>query len=193
MHHPRCASASLEARLGNPSPTRFQAKQAARSRHMSHAVFILPSILWCSQQTIVHLVLSPKPRNRHDDFVGQITKPPLPVLRIKPGNPSEWFLGQTTRTVATSFEAKPRKIVDLGFEAKPRNPRSSSPCARCRLHTTSSDLSIVRSLSTRPVLDHPWYSAPSFLLLPRFSSLPAMCRVFTIAWVNTLSTPSFIG
>jgi hypothetical protein len=37
------------------------------------------------------LVLRPKPRNRHDDFVGQITKMQLPVLRPKPGNSSEWF------------------------------------------------------------------------------------------------------
>jgi hypothetical protein len=35
--------------------------------------------------------LRPKPRNHHDDFVGQITKPQLSVLRPKPGNPSEWF------------------------------------------------------------------------------------------------------
>jgi hypothetical protein len=32
-----------------------------------------------------------KPRNHHDDFVGQITKSQLPVLRPKPENPSEWF------------------------------------------------------------------------------------------------------
>jgi hypothetical protein len=35
--------------------------------------------------------LRPKSRNRHGDFVGQITKLQLPVLRPKPENPSEWF------------------------------------------------------------------------------------------------------
>jgi hypothetical protein len=39
-------------------------------------------------------------------------------------NPSEWFLGQTTRTAAIGFEAKPEETVNLGFEAKPRNPHS---------------------------------------------------------------------
>jgi hypothetical protein len=37
------------------------------------------------------LVLRPKPRNHHGDFVGQITKPQLSVLSPKPGHPSEWF------------------------------------------------------------------------------------------------------
>jgi hypothetical protein len=32
-----------------------------------------------------------KSRNYHGDFVGQITKPQLLVLRPKPGNMSEWF------------------------------------------------------------------------------------------------------
>jgi hypothetical protein len=106
--------------------------------------------------------------------VGQITKLQLPDLRPKMGNPSEWFWGQTTRIIATRFEAKPRETVDLGFEAKQRNPCSSSPYARCRPHIASPDLSIVWLPSTRPVLDHPWSSAPSLLLLPRSSSLPTM-------------------
>jgi hypothetical protein len=33
------------------------------------------------------LILRPKPRNHHGDFEAQITKPELPVLRPKPGNP----------------------------------------------------------------------------------------------------------
>jgi hypothetical protein len=106
--------------------------------------------------------------------VGQITKPQFSILRHKPENQSKWFRGQTTRAVATGFEAKSRETVDLGFEAKPRNPRSSSPCARCRPHTTSSDLSIMRPSSIRHVLDDPWSSALSLLLLPQSSSLPAM-------------------
>jgi hypothetical protein len=73
----------------------------------------------------------------------------------------------------TSFEAKPGETVDLGFEGETRNTRSSSPCARCRPHTASPNLSIVRPLSTQPVLNHPRSSTPSLLLLPRSSSLPA--------------------
>jgi hypothetical protein len=66
------------------------------------------------------------------------------------------------------------ETIDLAFEAESRNTCSSSPCAWCRPHTASPDLSIVRPSSTRPVLDHPNSSAPSLLLLPRSSSLPAM-------------------
>jgi hypothetical protein len=141
---------------------------------MSHVVFILPSVLWHNQQTIAHLVLRPKPRNRRGDFVGQITKPQLPVLKPNPGNPSEWFWGQTARIVATGFEVKQGETIDLGFDAEPRNVRASSTCGWCRPHIASPDLSIVRPQSTWLVLDHPRSSAPSLLLLPRFSSLPAM-------------------
>jgi hypothetical protein len=91
---------------------------------VSGTIFILPSVLWRNRQTIAHLVLRPKPRNRHGDVVGQITKPQLLVLRPKPGNLSEWFWGKTTRTIATGFEAKVGETVDLGFEVKLRNMRS---------------------------------------------------------------------
>jgi hypothetical protein len=83
------ASASLKARLRNPNPTHFQAKQAARSRRVSHDVFILLSFLWHNQQTIAHLILRHKSRNCRSDFVDQIIKPQLPVLRPKLRNPSE--------------------------------------------------------------------------------------------------------
>jgi hypothetical protein len=77
------------------------------------------------------LVLKPKPRNCRDDFEAQITKPELPILRPKSGNPpSPWFWGSTKKptvgfeaklgeTVATGFEAKPAKTAAAGFEAKP--------------------------------------------------------------------------
>jgi hypothetical protein len=123
---------------------------------------------------IAHLVLRLKPRNYRGDFVGQITKPHMLVLSPKPKNLSKWFWGQTTRTVSISFEAKLGETVNLGFEAKLRNLWSSSPYARCRSHTTSPDLSIIRPLSTQHVLDHPRSSAPSLLLLPQSSSLPIM-------------------
>jgi hypothetical protein len=87
--------------------------------------------LWRNQQIEACLVLRPKPRNRHGDFDAQITKPELPILRPKPGNPPpSWFWGSTKKltagfeakseeTVATSFEVKLEKIITAGFEAKP--------------------------------------------------------------------------
>jgi hypothetical protein len=87
--------------------------------------------LWHNRQIEAHLVLRPKPRNRPDDFDAQITKPKLPVLRPKLGNPSPpWFWGSTKKSttgfeakpgepVATSFEVKLEKTVAAGFEVKP--------------------------------------------------------------------------
>jgi hypothetical protein len=47
------------------------------------------------------------------------------------------------------------QTVNLGFKAQPRSPRSYSPRARCKLHTTPSDLSSTRPPSTRPVRSSP--------------------------------------
>jgi hypothetical protein len=104
---------------------------------------LTPLVLWRNRQTEAHLVLRPKPRNCHGDFEAQITKPKMPVLRPKPGNPPpHWFCGSTKKpttgfeakpgetattifeanmekTVTTSFEAKLEKTVAIGFEAKP--------------------------------------------------------------------------
>jgi hypothetical protein len=91
------ASVSLQARLGNPSQTCFDVKQAARSRRVSRAD-LPPSVLWRNRQTEAHLVLRVKPRNRRGDFEAQITKPELPVLRPKPENPPPpWFCGSTKK------------------------------------------------------------------------------------------------
>jgi hypothetical protein len=88
-------------------------------------------VLWRNRQTEAHLILRIKPRNRHGDFKAQITKPELPVLRAKPGNPPPpWFWGSNKKpiagfeaksgeTVATNFESKLKKTVAAGFEAKP--------------------------------------------------------------------------
>jgi hypothetical protein len=94
----RRASASLQARLENPSQTCFHAKRAARSPCVSRAD--LPtSILWRNRHIKACLVLRLKPRNHRDDFKTQITKPELPVLR-----PNR------------------KTLHHLGFEAQPRNP-----------------------------------------------------------------------
>jgi hypothetical protein len=87
----RRASANLQVRLKNPSQTCFHAKQTARSRRVSRAD-LPPSILWRNRQTEGYLVLRPKPRNCRGDFEAQITKPELPILRHKTGNPPPpWF------------------------------------------------------------------------------------------------------
>jgi hypothetical protein len=111
------------------------------------------------------------------------------------------FEAKSGKTVATDFEAKPGETVatgfevklgeiilvvlrlnhwqpvELDFEAQPRNPRSSYPCARCRPHTVSLNLPIIQPLSTRPMFDYPRSSAPGLLLLPRSSPLSAMSHL----------------
>jgi hypothetical protein len=133
------------------------------------------------------VILRLKSSNRSYRFYAQIEKPEITDFEAKPGE-----------TVATDFEAKLGKIilvvlrinhwqtvllvlrpnhwqtVDLGFEAQPRNPRSSSPRPQCRPHIASPDLSIVWPSSKRHVAYHPWSSTPRLLLLPRSSSLHVM-------------------
>jgi hypothetical protein len=87
----RRASVSLQARLENPIYTCFHVKQAARFRRASRSD-LPPSVLWHNRQIKNYLILRPKPRNCHGDFEAQITKPELPVFRLKPGNPPPpWF------------------------------------------------------------------------------------------------------
>jgi hypothetical protein len=138
-------------------------------------------------------------------FWGQIIKPELPVLRPKLGNPPPpWFWASTKKpstdfkvklgeTVATSFEVKPAKTVrvvlrpnhsqtiDLGFNAQPRYPRSSSPHARCRSHTAPPNLSTARPLST-------WLVRPSLILYTR-SPTPAMILIATCHAAPATCTP----
>jgi hypothetical protein len=127
-------------------------KQVTRFWCVSHTD-ISPLILWRNQQTEVRLVLRLKLRNCRDNFKTQITKSELLVLRPKP------------------------ETIDLGFEAQPRNSRSSSSCVRYGPHTASPDLLIIRPPSTRHVIDHPRSSTPDLLLLPRFSSLSVMSHL----------------
>jgi hypothetical protein len=74
--------------------------------------------LWRNRQTEACLVLRLKQRNHYGDFDAQITKPKLPVLRLKLGNsPPPWFWGSTKKPTA-SFEVKPGETVDISFDAK---------------------------------------------------------------------------
>jgi hypothetical protein len=71
------------------------------------------------------------------------------------------------------------QTVDLGFEAQPRNPRSSSPRARCRSHTAPPNLSIARPPSTRPVRPSPILftrsPTPTTILVAAHHAAPATC------------------
>jgi hypothetical protein len=97
------------------------------------------------------------------DFEGQIKNPQPPWFWGSTKKPTTNFEAKSGETVTTDFEVKPEKTVsvvlklnhwqtvDLGFEAQPRNSRSSSPRTRCRPHTTLPNLPIVRPSSTRHV------------------------------------------
>jgi hypothetical protein len=73
------------------------------------------------------------------------------------------FEAKPLETVDADFEAKPVKTfqvvlrpnhsqtVDLGFKAQSRNPCSSSPRDKCRLHTVPPDLSTAQPPSIRSV------------------------------------------
>jgi hypothetical protein len=77
-----------------------------------------PSVLWHNRQTKAYLVLRLKPRNRCGDFEAQITKLELPVLRIKPGNPSHLDFEAQSRNPTTGFEDKSGETVATSFEVK---------------------------------------------------------------------------
>jgi hypothetical protein len=94
-----------------------------------------------------------------------------------------WFWGLNQETITVILRSKSPNC-SCRFWGPNRETRShqfwgqtKKPCAWCRPHTVSPDLSIVRPPSTRLVLDHPRLSAPGLLLLPRFSSLPAMLHL----------------
>jgi hypothetical protein len=110
-------------------------------------------------------------------FVTQLTNRSPLSFEIQTKKPSRWLWGPNHQTIAAYFEAQTGKPANLTFEAQPRSPRSSPPCAWCRPHTALPDLSIVRPKSTRPMLDHSQSSAPGLLLLPRSSSLPTMSHL----------------
>jgi hypothetical protein len=114
---------------------------------------------WGTKQlTSSHLVLRPKPKNCCGDFETQIIKLLTLVLRPKPRN-------------RHSGDKSLPPVLRLNQK---NTCFSSPPCVRWGLHTASTNLLIVQPPSTRFVPDHSWYLAPSLLLLPRSSLLPAM-------------------
>jgi hypothetical protein len=86
---------------------------------------------------------------------------------------TNWFWGPNQETVAVVLRSNHSQTIATNFEAKSGNLRfSSMPRVWCGSHTVSPDLPIVRPPSTWLVLDHPWSSTPSLILLPQSSSLP---------------------
>jgi hypothetical protein len=144
------ASASLQARLGNPSQTCFDTKQAARSRRVSRAD-LTPSVLWRNRQTEAHLVLRPKSRNRRGDFDAP-----------------------NHQTRAAGFEAQTRKPSTTLVLRLNQETRASS------LHVPGADRTRRHPTFRPPghqvpdLCDHPRSSALGLLLLARSSSLHAM-------------------
>jgi hypothetical protein len=139
VHHSCHVPASLEARLGNPSLTRCQARQPKAcpvSSSSSHQ-------FWrCNQHIISHLVLRPKPRNYRGDFVGQITKPHLLVLRPIREKPSTLVLRLNKETHATH-------LLTHDVDHTHRHPTSRSfsqrvPNMCTKFPTPSSTLVVVR-------------------------------------------------
>jgi hypothetical protein len=149
-----------------------------------------PAWFWSSNQKNIVVILRTKSSNRSYWFWG-LNRKLIPVV-LRPNHlqtvlvvlrPNHW---QIIPVVLRSNHWQPVPVVlmpnhwqtvHLGFEAQPRNSCSSSPCVRYKPHTTSPNLSIVRSPSTRPMLDHFHPSAPGLLLLPQSSSLHAMLHL----------------
>jgi hypothetical protein len=87
--------------------------------------------------------------------------------------PNHW------QTVLVVLRLNHWQTIDLGFEPQPKNPRSLSPRARCRPHTVSPDLPIIRPLITRPLRPSPFLytmsSTPSMTLVAAHHTAPATC------------------
>jgi hypothetical protein len=127
--------------------------------------------------------------------VKQITKPEMPVLRPKPGNPPPpSFWGSTKKptacfevklgeTVATNFETKPVKTVATDFEAKPVKTVAADFEAK-PLETVATGFE-TKSAKTVQVILRPNHSQTVDLSFkaqprnPRSSSPRAQCRPHT--------------
>jgi hypothetical protein len=145
MHPHHRSFASFEAKLENRMSTCFMMKQAVGCRCMSsHRLYLII------------------------DFEAQTDKPPptwfwgpnqetvIMILRPKSPNHRPWFWGPNQETIAVVLIPNYWQTIATSFEAKPENPRfSSPPRVRCESCTTSPNLLIVRPPSIRLVRDHP--------------------------------------
>jgi hypothetical protein len=85
----------LEAKPNSTSPPRTSHRQERETSDLLNRVRTTQK-----GQTIAHLLLRRKSRNRLGDFVEQITKPQLVVLRPKPKKPSSLVLRLNQETCA---------------------------------------------------------------------------------------------
>jgi hypothetical protein len=123
-----------------------------------------------------------KPRNHCGDFEAQITKPELPVLRPKPGNPCHQFWGQTGRNCRNWFWGQTRENHPSGFEAKPLTNHPSwfwgstkKPALLISTCTVQIAHSATRPLN-RPVTEYPTCATiPSSLHLVSYSCHDPRC------------------
>jgi hypothetical protein len=175
----RHSFASFEAKLGNPSPTCFMMKQATECQRVS-SHHLHPLIGFEAQSD------KPPPTWFWDPNQETI----IVILRPKSSNHRPWFCGTNQETIAVVLRPNHWQAIPIGFEAKLENLCfSSPPRVRCASHTASLDFLIIRPLSTRLVPYHPRSSTPSFLPLPRSSSLPTKSHSPpTHHWIYVSST-----
>jgi hypothetical protein len=108
-------------------------------------------------------------------FEAQSEKPATTGFEVKPEKTVQAVLRLNHwQTVPLVLRSNHWQTVKLGFEAQPRNPRSSSPCARYRPYTASLDLSIIRLPSTQPVCNYLLSFTLGLILLPQSLSLSTM-------------------
>jgi hypothetical protein len=119
----------------------------------------------------------PTPKHPPIGFVAQLKTHSLHGFETHNKKSSRWFWGPKHQTGAIDFEIQTGKLIDLDFEAQPRNSCSSSSYARYRSLMTSPDLSIDCPPSIRPMLNHLQSSAPGLLLLSWFSSMSIMSHL----------------
>jgi hypothetical protein len=127
-----------------------------------------PAWFWSPNQEIVAVILRPKSPNQSYRFWG----PNRETRRHQ-------FWGQTWENCPSGFEAKPLINRRPWFWGSPENPRSSSPYARCKPHTTPPNLSIAQPLSTRHVRPSPVLctrsSTPATILVATRHAAPVTC------------------
>jgi hypothetical protein len=172
--------------------------------------------------------LKPKSGNPPPAWFWGSTKKPTTDFEVKPGETvTTGFEDKPEKIITIGFEAKPEKIdatgfkvkpektvpvvlrpnlwqiVNLGFEVQPRNMHSTSPRARCKPHTASPDLLIVRP---SPVI-YIKSPTPDTILIIAHCVAPATCTTrhkqtwfFTqykdkgkttkISWIRIQTSPS---
>jgi hypothetical protein len=133
-----------------------------------------------SRETLHHLGFEAQPRNPPPVLRPNQEKPLPPVLRPNWRKLSPLVLRPNQRKLSQQvLRPNHSQNVDLGFEAQPRNPQSSSPHARCRPHMAPPYLSTARPSSTQHVRPSPVLCTrsptPATVLVAACYAAPATC------------------